>query len=838
MDNPRAGCRLWRYLRLACLVSLVITAAALTSPPPIASAASRVTLPARATASGHVTVLVLDMSGSMRGNDPQGLRCSAANAYIDLSGPGDFVGVIGLDATGATGGAHGFAQTVDWGLAPRELATVSARQSLRDAIAQRSHNCAPDASTPTYDALARAQAMLAATTQNGAIPGSVILLTDGAPDPDPTGQIDAIQHDLVPQFKQHNWPVDTIALGPDAGGFHAFLSGVASATSGTFYDDGHGVVPGVSPLNIMPFFLDIFRLRNGRSPGPDIAPTGLSGGTTARNFSVGAYVSHLDLVVVKDSPASRVSLLAPNGQRLPPAAAGTFISTDPYYAIFAIDNPQQGTWELDVAGSGQFLMSSLKVSTLTLALAQPTADAVEALGEPFTISAQLNDRGRPISGGRFSLSGTLAFAGDTGAPFSQEIALADPNGSGTYGATVTVPASAPSGSYKIAIRAHSASEDVLTAQRVIRVELFPAAVFISPETGKPTTDAIVASVIGWDKPLQLLYGTPLTGWLAGWPLAGSPPQPSALVHGQVTLRGQPYGQAQVTGVATRAGSSTQVPVTVVNDGSGTFHLFFPSDASGPYTVTLTTQGAYNISHGDLTHAARTVNVTILPPTTQQRLRAWGITIFYLLLLALLCLLVRYAFAEKPFGRLVGPDGSGGEEFARARRGLAALLWPSRVTSEQMGLEPGLVFGFQRGRRIMVQSARTSGDFRLDGNRVPPYPVPATEGALSLPGEPSTYSVVATSHDDEHDEHEAPAAHREVWDRLRGRRSDDEDTNDDEPRRRGFALFAARGRDDDDDDGAYRPRVRGGSARRGWDDDDDEPRSRRRGRARRRDDDEW
>src|SRR2546421_9153925 len=48
-------------------------------------------------AKGHVTILVLDMSGSMSTNDPNSLRCSAANAFIDLSGPGEFVGVVGLD---------------------------------------------------------------------------------------------------------------------------------------------------------------------------------------------------------------------------------------------------------------------------------------------------------------------------------------------------------------------------------------------------------------------------------------------------------------------------------------------------------------------------------------------------------------------------------------------------------------------------------------------------------------------------------------------------------------------------------------------------------------------
>jgi hypothetical protein len=284
-------------LPLLCALCLLPVLSVAAVRPALARAAGMVA--PHASAAGHVTVIVLDMSGSMAQNDPQGLRCSATNAYIDLSGPGDYVGVIGLDnASGATGGAHNFPTTVDWGLAPRELATVNARQALRSAVAQKSNTCRPDGSTPTYDALVKAAAMLAQATSNGAIGGSVILLTDGVPDPDTSSQIAAIQRDLIPQFKAHNWPIDTVALGSDTSS-HSFLSNIASATSGSFYDDGHGVVPGISPLNITPFFIAIFRLRNGRSPGPDIPPMALSGGTTARNFSVGAYVSHLDIVVVK-----------------------------------------------------------------------------------------------------------------------------------------------------------------------------------------------------------------------------------------------------------------------------------------------------------------------------------------------------------------------------------------------------------------------------------------------------------------------------------------------------------------------------------------------------------
>ena len=666
----------------------------------------------KAGSSGHVTVIILDMSGSMAQNDPQGLRCSAANAYIDLSGPGDFVGVVGLDGTSA-GGPLNFGTPVNWGLSPREMATVNERQALRSAILQKSNGCRPDSYTPTYAALAKAESMLAGATQGTDLSGSVILLTDGTPYPDTNAQTSATKQQLVPEFKSHGWPIDTIALGSDQS-FHLFLSDLAGATSGSFYDDGHGVVPGVSPLNITPFFLDIFRLRNGRSPGPTIPVTQLGGATTARNFSVGQYVTHLDIIVVKDNPHTTVSVLAPDGQRIPPPVAGAFVSVDPHYVIISLDTPQQGSWELDVTGTGLFLMDSLKVSALTLSLTAPSTKGALALGEPITISAELSDQGVPISGGQFSLIGTVTFAGDSTTTYLRDILLTDQGGSGTYSTQVTIPATAPTGSYQITVSAHAASEDVLTAETVIRLDLFPSALLIG--RNGPTTQMVNASATQWDEPLELLYSLPIVNFLSGWPLGGLAAQPSAVVKGQIELGGRPYSEAEVTGKATRAGTTNQIPVTFVNDGGGSFHLIFPSNANGTYTLLLTTQGAYNISHGDLTQVTRFVEVTVLPNTMSQRLQAYLVTLFYLLILAFFLLLLRYILAPRPRGAVISHPG-GADEFARARRPWAFFL-PSVVESGQMGLDPGLQFHFRRGGRISVRGTSARDNYRQAGGTVP------------------------------------------------------------------------------------------------------------------------
>lgn len=810
-------------------------------------------MPAASASAGHITVIALDMSGSMASNDPNGLRCSAANAYIDLSGPGDYIGVVGLDNNGPTGGARNFALAQVWS-EPTEMATVAARQQLRDTIAAKSHNCRPDSATPTYDALQKALTMLGDATAKSHLPGSVILLTDGVPAPQQDEQISAIQQDLVPQFKQKNFPIDTVALGAD-GTLRSFLSDLANATGGSYYDDGHGVVSGVSPLNIAPFFVDIFALRNGRTVTHDIPPTALSGGTVSRNFAIGNFVAHFDVVAVKDSPNTRITLTAPNGQVLPPTVAGTFISSDPHYVIFSVDHPQSGAWQLNVTGSGRFLMDSLKVSTLGLSILAPKSATPEPLGQPITIAATLNDRGTPITGNRYSLNGAITYSGGAGS-YTQEFVLDDHASPGNYTAQITVPTTAPAGAYTVAVVAREVSDTIASANLSVRIELFPAPLLVAPSSGKPTTSTVTTTVTQWDPALRAVYGAPfgLLTWLSQWPLQGHPVVDGARLDGAVQLDGKPYSNASVTGTATRAGSKTAIPLHISTADNGRFTAAFTPGGDGQYALTFTTQGSFKDSHGDLGTTTRAVTLRTQPASLVQEAVAWAITLLYLFIIALTVLLIRYAFAQKPFGRLVSNDGGGGEEFARARRGLAGLLHPSVVLSRQMGLDPGLIFRFHRGNRITVagdSAGRRA--YRLGGDPVPTSPVAASESVLTTSDGGMSYTVTASGGDDfdedfgarrggllrrqpANDDEEEYSGRRGLFGR-RSRTDDYDDYGDDRTSRR----KSRRGRDDYDNEDDY------GSARRGrsrdaydaYDDLDDGYSSSRRGRkSRRRDDDDY
>lgn len=712
---------------LALSVFLLLTSALFLTASPVQARAGG-PLRLQAGASNSVTVLILDMSGSMNQNDPRGYRCSAADAFIDMSGPGNFIGVIGLDGTGNRGGTHNFDLAQQWTPDPMDMSVESSRTQLKHIIQQKSHNCAPDSNTPTYDALAKALQMLENAALSAEIPGSVVLLTDGEPDDggpaDAAAQINAIQTELLPQFRQHNWPIDTVALGQNApvsesgtqfATFHDFLQGISNATDGVAYDDAKGVVPGNTPnaLNIAPFFADIFARHNGRTLKKDIGVTPLAGvnSPVKRNFNVAPYSSHLDIITVTDQPGARVTLLDPNGQVIN-SLPGVARHTGNYYTIFSIDNPQPGLWELDVQGDGQFLMESLNKTTLALAppavrqngLTQKGASHSFALGQPLTITTSLSNQGVAVSDLKtYTVQGNIAYHGAAG-DYSQDFALhGDP--SGTYSGTVTVPAGKPVGAYLITIEVSIGSRDNILATATLdtRMGLFPVPLLLVPG-GAPTANAVDAQSVEWDPVLRFLYNLPWPGFLSQWALQGHPVG-KAVVPGEVTLNNQAYNGATINATASQRGSNRSSSADIQMGNNGNFSLLLPVTTSGTYTVSFNTSGTFADTQGDFGTTQNTVNVTVVPSNLLQEVQAWLLTLIYFWCLICLLNLFRFFVMAHPFGGWIqNQDGEvvGRFAFNRSRRNpFQAYFRPNLVRSRQASLPEGLIFRFKRQGGIEV-----------------------------------------------------------------------------------------------------------------------------------------
>lgn len=739
-------CPLARYT-LHVLLSFMLMLAIFLLLPNVAAASSRVEqhntgVHGRKDNQGAVTILVLDMSGSMAQSDPDGLRCSAANAFIDLSGPGNYIGLVALDGAGQTGGAHNFQLAQTWA-DPTEMATPQQRQALQQTLKEKSRNCQPHSSTPTYDALARAAHMLQQSTQGGALTGSVVLLTDGVPDPNTSEQINAIQHDLLPTFKQQGWPIDTVALGNDAAlgagtafhSFHDFLSGIASATSGKFYDDARGVIQGQpSPLNIAPFFVDIFARHNHRTVGDDIGVTQLEHRTISRAFNVTGYTDSLNVVVIKDDPATKVTLQDPAGRSVDNQSGVFVANSDPHYVIYAIERPSQGSWSLSVNGSGHFLMKSLKVASLGIAdLAisqaglQSTPGSALAIGQPITVTTQPAYHGTPVTDNSIVLNGSVMYSGGS-ATYGQEFTLSTQGNPGSYSGTFVIPENAPAGSYDIAVNAYSVSlqNPIASQLRSVRIEHFPEPLLMPAGSQQPTDQIVEASAVQWDPVLRTIYSVPLAPvqWLSKWPLQDSTTPPTTDLAGETVLNQQPYDGAQLHAQVLVPGEQAAQPVQVTNDQHGRFHIAYAAPQGGLYAVNFHTSGNFAESHGDFGTIQRLVHVTLRPASLTQTLFAWLVTLLYLLALVLLVLLIRSLLLPHPFGGAMVSQGGetvGNILFKRARRGpLQWLLKPDQLQSRQAGMPAGLGLRFKRGGGIEARREQAGGQNwqQGDGERLP------------------------------------------------------------------------------------------------------------------------
>jgi hypothetical protein len=723
-----------RCILVAILVSIVAVPFLATGNAAASPAQAGVVQSRADSATGHATIIVLDMSGSMSAHDPNGLRCSAAKAYIDLSGVNDYIGLVGLDNnSGQTTGNHNFQAAQSW-TNPLSTATRQDKTNLKNILDSSSNSCRPDANTPTYDSLSKAYDMLSQVTAQHNVSGSVILLTDGVPCPGVDAQINAIRSDLLPKFQERGWPIDTIGLGEDApiastsgctvagtlpGTFHDFLKGISNATSGTFYDDSHGPVSGVSPLNIGPFFAEIFAKYSGKQVHKDIPPTQLGGGTQQQNFNVVDGTTDLDVIVVRDNPNLNVTLLNPQGQVISANNAGVLYSGYTYNLIYQITGPQSGPWILSVSGSGQYLMYDLQQTDIGLSVNsvkfnQPSTQFVAPkplpLAQPIQVQAQVTSSGQLLSDSTYTVTGYVSYNStvDDCTRTQSAISFTMSNNAGTYTGNFTIN-SGQAGTYGILLCAtFGTSQNVIANELVpVRLEIFPDPRFISQQTSQPTDAAVVTTVIAWPGIIQWLYSLPILNHLSGWPLGGLPAKPVTNLPAIVQWQGNPYPGATVTATAS-SDQASNVPVTIVPESQGRFAVQFIPPGSGQYTINFDTSGSYNDSYGDFGQTPRIVNVTVEPETLGQLGFALLITIVYFIIFLFLILLVRFWLTPSPFGSWAynagGSSAPTGRQFGRARRGLYQWFVHRNVlTSRQAGMPSGLQLRFRWGHRIEARS---------------------------------------------------------------------------------------------------------------------------------------
>lgn len=167
-------------------------------------------------------ILVVDNSGSMRENDPQNIRVSAAKLFVDLSSEGDRVGIVSMSGRDHTGIVAGLTSIGTW-----LDRTGMGRRALKDGL--------EELATPTMGGTFMGQGLRHAYNMlDQTEPGRrqfVVFLTDGVQEVESRQVLDEVLGDFE---ERRFWKIFPIALGEGAD--FAFLeTEVADRTGGQAY---------------------------------------------------------------------------------------------------------------------------------------------------------------------------------------------------------------------------------------------------------------------------------------------------------------------------------------------------------------------------------------------------------------------------------------------------------------------------------------------------------------------------------------------------------------------------------------------------------------------------
>lgn len=305
--------------------------------------------------------LVIDISGSMKKNDPQNLRVPAVRLLTNLM------------PSGSKAGIWTFGQYVN-NLLP--VKTVDATWQQQASVAANQINSL-GAFTNIPDALDKA---MDGWDGAGREPRHLILLTDGVVDisKDATANIKARQQlidEILPKLKAARVHVHTIALSRDADA--ELLGKIARETDALFE-----MVDSADALNKV--FLRIFE----QSAPRDTVPL------NDNRFNVDSAIEEFTLLVFKNGERD-VKLITPSAQYVAKAQAleGWRWYSDARYDLITVTKPQAGEWRLeaDVDPDNRVMVVSklgLKIDELPRMMMP---------GEQLQFNATLLDDNKPVS---------------------------------------------------------------------------------------------------------------------------------------------------------------------------------------------------------------------------------------------------------------------------------------------------------------------------------------------------------------------------------------------------------------------------------------------------------
>ncbi|RME50683.1 MAG: VWA domain-containing protein, partial [Deltaproteobacteria bacterium] len=290
----------------------------------------------RAQGQPHQTILLLDHSKSMKGNDPFFLNHFAAHLLVDLAAPRDEIGIFDLQSS----------------VVPMDP-VAGRKEALHAAIDQLSYG----GKTPCATPLSRALTELKEKQRPEAL-ASIVFLTDGVCDED-----DPIEKAL-PALQAARIPVFTIALGKETE-HRRQLQRLAEQTGGIPF--------AVTDAADLP---EVFAKLAGRLHGAEY-----QSGMLARGEQIFAAAPYLERIVLLaagkvetarffglHSPTGPVALDGKNA-RIRSFANHRHPNAPEVYTIVEIPEPPPGEWRYEVEGKEEkFSVAVIQIFDLVLSL--------------------------------------------------------------------------------------------------------------------------------------------------------------------------------------------------------------------------------------------------------------------------------------------------------------------------------------------------------------------------------------------------------------------------------------------------------------------------------------
>ena len=334
--------------------SMLLALLALLAPLAVYAPAARAQVkPAALDTQRSDVVLVIDNSGSMRENDPNFLRLAAAKLFIDLSDPGDKIGIVVQSDSGHTRKLTKSMRLV------KERKDIDDLKGMVNGLREETLG----GETHMGDALQQAYELLDSTPGNQYARGAnqrqfVVLLTDGLPTGG--GQRERVDEYALRFRDRGYWKVFSIALGAAADPDY-LRRAVADPT-------GAEVIVAKQDTDLLNSYIDVYA-RAGDDRFIDrvaVQPNSLA---PLVNVEADQQPTQMSVILVRDDPQTRISkLFAPEQQDVvQPFYQNTVRrGSEPEYELYTVPPEAQvglvGQWAVNVERPSDELLTLVVLS--------------------------------------------------------------------------------------------------------------------------------------------------------------------------------------------------------------------------------------------------------------------------------------------------------------------------------------------------------------------------------------------------------------------------------------------------------------------------------------------